>query len=115
MLINFSIENFRSIKNKVTLSFEASNSNDLEDYFIINAPNNVRLLKLGLIYGANASGKTTILKGLEFLQDLILEPAEKKTEKRWGKNLGLGKEFEFFEAKSLCQSFWFTPKCEIGT
>ena len=81
MLINFSIENFRSIKNKVTLSFEASNSNDLEDYFIINAPNNVRLLKLGLIYGANASGKTTILKGLEFLQDLILEPAEKKTEK----------------------------------
>ena len=46
---------------------------------------------------------------------LKLNTTEKKTEKRWGKNLGLGKEFEFFEAKSLCQSFWFTPKCEIGT
>lgn len=81
MLIAFSIENFRSIKNKITLSFEASNSNNLEDYFVINASKDLRLLKLGLIYGANASGKTTILKALDFLRDLILEPAGKKTEK----------------------------------
>src|SRR5690606_5328239 len=80
MLINFSVENYRSIKNKVTLSFEASNSNDLEDYFIINAAKDLRLLKLGLIYGANASGKTTLLESLDFLQELILEPVEKKTE-----------------------------------
>ena len=62
MLIKFSVENYRSIKNKVTLSFEASNSDDLEDYFIINAGKDLRLLKLGLIYGANASGKTTLLE-----------------------------------------------------
>ncbi|WP_343330002.1 ATP-binding protein [Polaribacter staleyi] len=80
MLINFSVENFRSIKNKVTLSFEASNSNDLEDYFVINAGKDLRLLKLGLIYGANASGKTTLLNSLDFLQELILEPADKKNE-----------------------------------
>lgn len=80
MLINFSVENYRSIKNKVTLTFEASNSNDLEDYFIINAGKDLRLLKLGLIYGANASGKTTLLDSLEFLQELVVEPAEKKTE-----------------------------------
>lgn len=80
MLINFSIENFRSIKNKITLSFEASNSTDLEDYYIINASKDLRLLKLGLIYGANASGKTTILKALDFLQELTLEPEDKKNE-----------------------------------
>ncbi len=80
MIVNFSVKNYRSIKNKVTLTFEASNSDDLEDYFIIDGTKDLRLLKLGLIYGANASGKTTILKSLEFLQDLILEPAKKKTE-----------------------------------
>ncbi|MGB0974561.1 MAG: AAA family ATPase [Flavobacteriaceae bacterium] len=80
MLINFSVENYRSIKNKVSLTFEASNSNELEDYFIINAGKDLRLLKLGLIYGANASGKTTLLDSLDFLQELILEPVEKKTE-----------------------------------
>lgn len=80
MLINFSVENYRSIKNKITLTFEASNSDDLEDYFIINAGKDLRLLKLGLIYGANASGKTTLLESLTFLQDLVRKPIEKKTE-----------------------------------
>lgn len=84
MLVNFTIQNYKSIKDKVTLSFEATASNDLEEYYINNVrlgPNkSIRLLKLGLIYGANASGKTTILEALDFLQDLVLEPFEKKNE-----------------------------------
>ena len=79
MIVNFSIQNFGSIKEKQTLSFEAGKSNQLEDYYVINT-NGLRLLKLGLIYGANASGKTTILNALDFLRDLVLEPEEKKTE-----------------------------------
>lgn len=79
MIINFSIQNFGSIKDKQTLSFEADKSSHLEDYYIIKK-NGLRLLKLGLIYGANASGKTTILKALQFLRDLVLEPEAKKTE-----------------------------------
>ncbi|GBD88731.1 hypothetical protein BMS3Abin03_02672 [bacterium BMS3Abin03] len=81
MIINFSIKNFRSIKDQITLSFEATKSNDLEDYYIIQPKKGLRLLKLGIIYGANASGKTTILQALNFLRDLVLEPLEKKTEK----------------------------------
>lgn len=80
MLANFSVQNFRSIKNKITLSFEASKSDDLEDYYIIKPKEGVRLLKLGLIYGANASGKTNLLKALDFLRDLVLQPIDKKTE-----------------------------------
>ena len=79
MIINFSIQNFGSIKDKQVLSFEANKSNHLEDYYIIKK-NGLRLLKLGLIYGANASGKTTILKALQFLRDIVLEPEVKKTE-----------------------------------
>jgi len=79
MIINFCIQNFGSIKDKQTLSFEADKSKHLEDYYVINA-NGLRLLKLGLIYGANASGKTTILKALDFLRTLVLEPKIQKTE-----------------------------------
>jgi AAA15 family ATPase/GTPase len=79
MIINFSVQNFGSIKDKQTLSFEADRSQHLEDYFIIPSINGLRLLKLGLIYGANASGKTSILKALDFLRDLVLEPEDKKT------------------------------------
>ena len=79
MLINFSIQNFGSIKDKQTLSFEADKSKHLENYYIIET-NGLRLLKLCLLYGANASGKTTVLKALDFLRDLVLKPKIQKTE-----------------------------------
>lgn len=81
MIVNFSVQNFGSIKDKQTLSFEADKSTHLEDHYIIEATGGLRLLKLALIYGANASGKTTILKALDFLRYLVLNPAEKKTDK----------------------------------
>jgi AAA15 family ATPase/GTPase len=80
MIVNFSVQNFGSIKDKQTLSFEADKSEHLESHYIMKV-GNLRLLKLALIYGANASGKTTILKAMDFLRDLVLEPAEKKTDK----------------------------------
>ena len=80
MIVNFSVQNFGSIKDKQTLSFEADKSTHLEDHYIISATGGLRILKLALIYSANASGKTTILKAMEFLRDLVLEPAEKKTD-----------------------------------
>jgi AAA15 family ATPase/GTPase len=79
MLINFNIQNFGSIKDKQTLSFEAGKSKHLEDYYVIEA-NGMRLLKLGLIYGANASGKTTILRALDFLRNMVLKSYSEKTE-----------------------------------
>jgi AAA15 family ATPase/GTPase len=79
MLINFSVQNFGSIKEKQTLSFEADKSKHLEEYYVIETKG-LRLLKLALIYGANASGKTTILKALDFLRTLVLNPKSQKTE-----------------------------------
>lgn len=79
MIIKFSVQNFGSIKDKQTLSFEADKSNHLEEYYIIPI-NGMRLLKLGMIYGANASGKTTVLKALDLLRNIALKPKEKKTD-----------------------------------
>lgn len=79
MIINFAIQNFGSVKDKQTLSFEANKTEHLEDTYIINV-GGMRLLKLILIYGSNASGKTTILKALDFLRDIVIMPNDKKTD-----------------------------------
>jgi len=79
MIINFSIQNFGSIKDKQTLSFEADKSDHLEDSYVIHT-HGLRLLKMALIFGANASGKTTILNALEFIRNMVLQPLSKKTD-----------------------------------
>lgn len=79
MIINFSVQNFGSIKDKQTLSFEATKSTHLENTYVVHI-GGLRLLKVAMIYGANASGKTTVLKALDFLRGLVLEPEDKKTD-----------------------------------
>ncbi len=79
MIVNFSIQNFGSIKNRQTVSFEADKSKHLEDVYVIDV-GGARLLKLALVYGPNASGKTTILKALNFLRGIVLDPVDKKTD-----------------------------------
>lgn len=102
MIINFTVQNFGSIKDKQTLSFEADKSTHLEDTYIIQSGKH-RILKLALIYGANASGKTTILKALNFLGSMVVNPLEKKSE-----------ELDFtpflFDADTPNQNSFFTIK-----
>ncbi len=71
MIVNFAVQNFGTIKDKVTLSFEATNSKELEGYYVIEPIKGLRLLKFALIYGPNASGKSTLLKALDFLRNLV--------------------------------------------
>ena len=80
MILNFSIQNFGSIKDKQTLSFEADKSDHLEEAYVTRCGGR-RILKLALLYGANASGKTTVLKALDFLRQLVIKPKSKKTER----------------------------------
>jgi len=80
MIINFSVSNFKSIKDGITLSFEASSSQDMENYYVIETVKGMRLLKLGIIYGANASGKTTILEALDFLRNIVTRPFSNKND-----------------------------------
>ncbi|MDD2215698.1 MAG: AAA family ATPase [Eubacteriales bacterium] len=79
IIVNFSIKNFGPIRDRQTLSFEADKSTHLEDAYIIKA-GKLRLLKVALFYGPNASGKSAILEALEFLRKLVLFPANQKTE-----------------------------------
>lgn len=75
MIITFSVQNFRSIRDKITLDFNASSDKHLEEYFVYEvAKPKLRILRLAMIYGANASGKTNILKALDFLREFISSP-----------------------------------------
>jgi uncharacterized protein len=70
MLIEFSIGNFRSFKEKVTLSMEASPDDWLEDSHVATVAGR-RLLKSAAIYGANASGKSNLLAGMEIFRQFV--------------------------------------------
>ncbi len=62
MLVEFSVKNFMSFKDKITFSMEAATGTENEEN-IISIPNiNERILKSTAIYGANASGKTNLIK-----------------------------------------------------
>lgn len=79
MILKFKFKNFRSVKNWQTLSFEASSDKVYEEYYCTRI-NGTKLLKLGAIYGANASGKTNILLALDFLRNLAIQPRTNKTQ-----------------------------------
>lgn len=79
MILEFKVKNFLSIKEEQTLSFEATSDNTLEDYFIIEKAKK-RLLKMALIFGANASGKTNLLKALDFLRWFVINNTLGKTD-----------------------------------
>lgn len=70
------IKNFGPIKDEVQLNFEVEENH--EDAYETKMPDGTRLLKLAYIYGANASGKTTILKAFDFLRRLLTKPVTDK-------------------------------------
>lgn len=72
MLIEFSVENFLSFKDKVTLSMVASKDHELEDRLIKTSDKELRLNKVGVIYGANASGKSNLIKAMLFMQRYVV-------------------------------------------
>lgn len=59
MLIEFSVKNFLSFRDKVTFSMESGNGDENSKNIIENDVTN--LLKSAAIYGANASGKSNLL------------------------------------------------------
>ena len=74
MIAEFTIENFFSIKSPQKISFEPSSDNFMSDEYSYEVKDGIRLLKLGIIYGANASGKTNILNAVAFFRMLKAVP-----------------------------------------
>lgn len=71
MILELKIRNFLSFKNEVTFSFEATSDDTLKEYYIAEPTPGVRILKMAMIYGANASGKSNLLKAFDFIYNFI--------------------------------------------
>ena len=78
MIVKFSITNFGPIRETQTLDFEAEKSEHLENYYVHEIAGQ-RILKAAILFGANASGKTNVLKALDSLRRLATVPAASKT------------------------------------
>lgn len=75
MIIEFSVTNFRSVHQKQVFSMEANNARSKADNIFEQTLTNgesVSLVKSAVIYGANASGKSNVIRSLEELQKFII-------------------------------------------
>lgn len=76
MLIRFSFKNFKSFKNETLLDMEATSLKE-HDYNLVKT-DQIHLLKVAAIYGANASGKTNVLQAFEYMKKRILVSDDSK-------------------------------------
>lgn len=83
MILELKFKNFLSFKDEVVFSFEATSDKYLEDYYVAEPEPGVRILKMAMIYGANASGKSNVLHAFDFVRSFVKRiptQSEKSTE-----------------------------------
>ncbi|TMP37525.1 ATP-binding protein [Pseudoalteromonas rubra] len=77
MLIDFTVKNYRSIKETQTFSMAKSSSSELAETNSFSVERlNLELLRSSVIYGANASGKSNLIKAIKFLKELVISSAK---------------------------------------
>lgn len=69
MLINFTVENFRSFRKPVSLRMEATSIKELNESILIKG--DYKLLPVAVIYGANSSGKSNLLKAMAVMKSIV--------------------------------------------
>ncbi len=75
MLLKFNVENFLSFDKKVRFSLVANKERRKKSHYI--SGKGVNILKSSIIYGANASGKSNLVKAIYFSQQVVLKGLDK--------------------------------------
>ena len=73
MLCQFTVKNFQCLKNTVTFDMQATNITEHEQSLITDKDGE-KFLPLGVIYGPNSSGKSTVLYALYSLVCKVMRP-----------------------------------------
>jgi AAA15 family ATPase/GTPase len=81
MLLEFSVKNFLSFKNEITLSMYASAEITEHERYNVFSVGGQPLLRTSVIYGANASGKTNLIKAMQFMKNFVVSSLELQSEK----------------------------------
>ena len=79
MLIEFRVKNFRSFKDEAMFSLVASSAHkEHQDTHVVSLPADAPfkvpgLLRSAVVYGANASGKSNLLRAIQLMRGLVVE------------------------------------------
>jgi len=84
MLIEFTVQNFRSFKDRTTFTMIKSQGDELlsTNTFHPEVPKTPSLLRTSVIYGANSSGKSNIIKALRYLKFLVINSTNFKPNRK---------------------------------
>jgi AAA15 family ATPase/GTPase len=83
MILEFSIENYKSFRERQTFSLIPDESkNEAADHFF-SVNDKYALLRAAVVYGANASGKSNFIEALEAFRNLVLLPADRGPQERF--------------------------------
>lgn len=77
MLIEFNVANFQALRDAQRFSLVKGKGTELQQSNVFHTPepNEFELLRSAAIYGPNASGKTTFIRALGTMKDIVLESA----------------------------------------
>lgn len=67
MIQELKVKNFKSFKDEITFSFEATKDDPANR--IVEMPDGTKLLRFAVVYGANASGKSNLLEAFNFIRE----------------------------------------------
>ena len=73
MILEFSVQNFRSFRDKQTFSMLADTAKSEFSENIVDVGKGIKVLKSAVVYGANASGKSNLMKAFQALIMLVLK------------------------------------------
>lgn len=109
MLIQFTVENHRSIKNSAVISFAASKDKSFEEY-LLHPDAKKTLLPTLAIYGANAAGKSNLLHAMMTMREMVAGNAAKasKGQKLPWEPFGGAKEPTTFEIMFIYKGIRYT-------
>ena len=100
MLLEFTVGNFLSFKDKKTFSLEAAGISEHKENVVKEGK--YKVLRSAVIYGANSSGKSNFIKALDFMVETIknsskLNSTDKLNVKPFLLNIDTEKKPSFFE------------------
>ncbi len=78
MLLEFRVRNFLSIKDEICLDLKATTITDFEESNIVKT-NRYNILKGAVIYGANSSGKSNLIKAMSTMRRIVFQSFEKSS------------------------------------
>ncbi|PTQ85970.1 hypothetical protein C8U37_10273 [Trichococcus patagoniensis] len=93
MLHQFTFKNFKSFKEETTLDMLASSIKE-HPYDVVTDVMAEKVLKVAAIYGANASGKSTVIEAFAIMKNLVLYSFRQNV----------------FSAKNVIETHWFEEK-----